>query len=125
MTEERLETPRQLAARVGITERQVRHLICNGQLEHVKIGSRVLIPVGAFGRFVEETKVKLCHVETKDRDFAGSSNVNASTSHGPNGAAAASARLARQTANRLKMSSRNGSMSEGVTQAHVIPLRSS
>jgi excisionase family DNA binding protein len=43
----RLETPRQLAARVGISERQVRYLVQSKQLEHVRIGSRVHIPNGA------------------------------------------------------------------------------
>ena len=41
---------------------------------------------------------------------------NASTSPGPNAAAAASARLALQTANKLKSSSPNGSKSEGANR---------
>jgi hypothetical protein len=36
--DDRLETPKQLAARVGISERQVRYLIQTHQLEHVMIG---------------------------------------------------------------------------------------
>ena len=35
---ERLETPRQLADRVGLTERKIRHLIQTRQVEHVWIG---------------------------------------------------------------------------------------
>ena len=54
---ERLETPKQLAARVGLSERQVRHLIETRQLEHVRIGCRIHIPVGAFARFLEAWKV--------------------------------------------------------------------
>ena len=50
--EERLETPKQLAARVGVKERHIRHLINTRQIEHVRIGSRVHIPFGAFARFV-------------------------------------------------------------------------
>jgi len=125
MVEERLETPKQLAARVGITERQVRHLIHTGQLEHVMIGSRVHIPLGAFGRFLETSMVKSCHVETKDQGCAGSPSAIASTSHGQSAAAAASARLVRQTANKLKTSSRSGCSAEGAVPAQVIRLPSS
>src|SRR5262245_3186445 len=96
--DERLETPKQLAARVGISERQVRHLIQTRQLEHVKIGCRVHIPVGAFARFLDARKVPSCQDETRGHGFIGSANASASTSPGPNAAAAASARLARQTA---------------------------
>jgi hypothetical protein len=122
---DRLETPKQLASRVGISERQVRHLIDTRQLEHVMIGCRVHIPVGAFARFVEATKVKPCHDETKDRAYVGSSNASASTSPGPSTAAAASAQLARQTANKLKSASRSGSSTEDAEPAQVIPLKCS
>ena len=71
--DERLETPKQLAARVGISERQVRHLVQTCQLEHVMIGCRVHIPVGAFAQFIEARKVVPCQDGTKDRDCAGSS----------------------------------------------------
>jgi len=52
MSEERLETPKQLAMRVGISERQVRHLIQTRQIEHVMIGCRVHVPNGAWARFL-------------------------------------------------------------------------
>src|SRR6516165_4322883 len=123
--EDRLETPKQLAARVNLSEGQVRNLIKTGQLEHIMIGSRVHIPSGAFARFLEAKKVKPCQDAIKDRDSVGSPSASASTSRGPSGAAAASARLARQTANKLKASSRNGCTSEDAAPALVIPLRSS
>src|SRR5262249_11373148 len=122
---ERLETPKQLAARVGISERQVRHLVQTRQLEHVIIGHRVHIPVGAFTRFLNATRVTTCHDETKGRGSAGSPSAIVSTSPGLNTAAVASARLARQTANELKKSSQNGSSSEAAAPAPVIPLRPS
>jgi hypothetical protein len=50
--------------------------------------------------------------ETKDRDFVGSTSANASMSPGQSAAAAASSRLARQTVNKLKSSSRNGCAAE-------------
>jgi hypothetical protein len=110
--EERLETPKQLAERVGLNERRIRHLIETRQIEHVWIGSRVHVPAGAFARYLEANKVKPCHDATRAPDFVGSTNANASTSTGRKMAAAASARLVRQTASKLKSSSQNGS-SEG------------
>jgi len=123
---ERLETPKQLASRVGITERQVRHLIASQQLDHVMIGCRVHVPVGAFARFLEASKVKASwHGETKVQNCAGSKSAAATTSSGPSEAAAASAALARQTANRLKSRSPN-SYSNGTGEpARVIHLQSS
>jgi excisionase family DNA binding protein len=41
-----LETPKQLAKRTGLSERQIRHLIETGKLEHVPVGSRIFIPAG-------------------------------------------------------------------------------
>ena len=65
--EERLETPKEVAARVGITVRQVRYLIQTRQLEYVLIGCRPHVPVGAFSRFLERKKVPPCQDETRDR----------------------------------------------------------
>ena len=123
--EERLETPKQLAARVGVKERHIRHLINTLQIEHAWIGSRAHIPIGAFARFLETNKVKPCHDETKARACVTSKNVNASTSHGQNAVAAASAQLARATANKLKSTSQSGCKSKAAEAAQVIPLQSS
>ena len=49
---EGVEAPKQLAKRVGITERQVRYPLQRGDLDHVMIGSRIHIPDGAFRRFL-------------------------------------------------------------------------
>jgi len=122
MTDERLETTKQLAARVGLSDRQVRHLIQTRQLEHVMIGQRVHIPLGAFARFLEANKVTPCQDETRDHACAGSKSEAATTSHGPSEDAAASARLARQTANKLKSRSPSGCKAEGEPRGHVIPL---
>ena len=69
---ERLETPRQLADRVGLSERKVRHLIQTRQLEYVMVGSRIHIPRGAFARFIEANRVTPCQDETKVPVFVGS-----------------------------------------------------
>jgi excisionase family DNA binding protein len=64
---ERVETPKQLAKRVGITERKVRYLLQRGDLDHVMIGSRIRIPDGAFRRFLASRMVKSCPDETRAR----------------------------------------------------------
>jgi hypothetical protein len=124
MADERLETPKQLAERIGLSTRQVRILLSDGRLEHVCIGARIMIPSGAYGRFLERNTVRKCRDETKDRAFAGCKSENPSTLSGQSMAAAASARQARKTANKLKSISRSGSRPECDEPAQVIPLRS-
>ena len=118
--DERVETPRQLAARVNVSERKIRELINTNQLEHVRIGCRQHIPVGAWGRFLEAKKVTACPDEIRDRGCTIARIEASSTSPGPSTVAAASAALARQTANELKQSSGNGSESEAAKSAQVI-----
>lgn len=125
MTSLRLETPKQLAARVGLTERQVRSLIAGGQLEHVMVGCRVHIPTDAFDLFLEQSRGKKCREETKGPASDGSLNVGAFTSPGQSTAAAASAQQARMIAARLKQPSGNGCKPAGGAAAPVIPLKSS
>jgi hypothetical protein len=122
--DDRLETPKQLAARVNLSERQVRHLIQTKQLEHVLIGSRILIPAGAFARFINRNRVTPCHDETMDRVSIGSTSAPVGTSSGPKEAAAASAALARQTANKLKSRSPSSCTNAADTPGLVIPFRS-
>ena len=121
---DRLETPKQLAKRVGISERQVRHLVQTKQLDYVMIGSRVHIPADGWPRFIATNRVRSCHDETKARDCGTSTSEAATTSLGRNVAAAVSAQRARQTATKLKSSSRNGCTAEDAETAQVIPLRS-
>jgi hypothetical protein len=123
--DDRLETPKQLAKRVGISEGQVRHLVQTRQLDHLGIGCRIFIPADAWSRFIAAKRVRSCHDETKARDCGTSTSEAATTSLGRNVAAAVSARLARQTATKLKSSSRNGCTAEDAGTAQVIPLRSS
>ena len=125
MSDERLETPKQLAARVNLSERQVRRLIQTGRLQYLMIGCRVHIPSGAFERFVQEGSVKPWRDEIRDHAYVGLINANASTSSGRSTVAAASAQLARQNAKKLKSCSVTGSKREASAAAHVIPPRSS
>jgi len=122
----RLETPKQLAARVGISERQVRYLIDAGELEFVRIGCRVHVPIKAFPRFLAK-KVTSWQDETRDHASAGSTDASASMSCGQSMAAAASAQRARRAANKLKRSSQTGCRTKDDAQApaQVIRLRSS
>src|SRR5262249_57215147 len=100
--DEWVETLKQLAKRVGISERQIRHLVQTGQLEHVMIGSRVHFRSGAFRRFLDSKTRKPCQDETRVRACDGSRNATPTMSPGPSTAGAASARLARQTAIQLQ-----------------------
>ena len=125
MSDEKVETLKQFASRVGISEGQARHLVNSGRLPHVRIGDRIFVPPGAWPSFLANNTVIRCQDETKDHDYGGSRSGNAFTSLGPNAVAAASARLARQTATKLKSSSRNGCSDEDGEQAQVIPLRCS
>ena len=121
----RLETPKQLALRVGLSGRQVRHLIETRQLEHVMIGCRVHIPCGAFERFVEERSVKPCQDETRVQGCDGSKSEGAITSPGQSTVGAASAARALQIAKKLKESLPNGFSPESGDMARVIHLKSS
>ena len=65
---DRVETPRQLAERVGIKERQIRNLIRSGELESIQIGSRVYVPADAWGLMIERKRTRTCPDETKERN---------------------------------------------------------
>jgi excisionase family DNA binding protein len=121
---DRLETPKQLAARVNISERQIRNLIRNGELEHVMIGCRVHIPADAWSQFIARKRSGNWQDETKVPGSGISQIAEPFISHGLSTAAAASAALARQTASKLKQNSASGCSSESDKMAQVIPLRS-
>jgi excisionase family DNA binding protein len=120
-----VETIKQLAERTGLSKRTIRSIIQSGELEHVCIVKRKYVPEGAFERYVDRNTVRPCRDETKVPSCVGSPNVGATTSPGPSMAAAASARLALQTANELKKSLGNGCTSEAGGPAQVIPLKCS
>jgi hypothetical protein len=120
-----VETLKQFARRVGITQGQARRLVQNGQLEYVTIGCRKLIVEGAWEKFITTNKVSVCLDVTQAPDYAGLPNAGSSTSSGANAVAAASAQLARATANKLKSCSPSGCTAEDAEQAQVVPLRSS
>jgi len=122
---ERVETPKQLAKRVGITERQVRYLLQRGDLDHVMIGSRIHIPDGAFRRFLASRTVKSCPDETRGPDYGGSRNGVAITSPGQSEAAAASARPGTADREQAQVVFAEWLQHRGRRTGPSIPLRSS
>lgn len=120
-----LRTPKQLADDEGLSVYQVGRLLEDKRLAFIEIGSRRLIPDGAWEQFLAEETVKPCRDETPGHASASSTSAGAITSFGQSADAAASAALARQTAKQLKSSSRGSCASAGTAQAHVIPLRPS
>lgn len=53
-----LETPKELAERLGWPERRVRSLISAKQLRHVKIGGMYFVPTEAFDEFLTANMVE-------------------------------------------------------------------
>jgi excisionase family DNA binding protein len=76
---DRVETPKQLAERVGINVRSIYNLIHNGELESVPIGGRVYLPADAWPQFLERKdaalcrKIELLEVEVHGCPFSGDS----------------------------------------------------
>ena len=124
---DRLETPKQLAERVGLKERTIRKLIHAGDLDSVRIGARDFIPVDAWGDLIERKRreKKAWQDETKVQSSDGSKIAEPSISPGPSTVAAASSRQAQQAARTLKTSSRNGFKPESEQSALVIRLKPS
>ena len=101
-----------MAERVHLKERTIRRLTHAGDLDSVRIGARDFIPVDAWGDLIERKRKKAWHDEIKVQSSDSLKIVESTTSPGQSTVAAASARLARQTASKLRSSSRNGCMEE-------------
>ena len=118
-----LRTIAQLRADEQLSRYQVEWMLRNG-LEHVKIGTRKMVPEGAFERFIEERKEATCPGETTALASGSSTSEAAITSCGQKAVAAASAARVRQIGSRLKSTSRSSSMTGRSEPGHVIPLKS-
>jgi hypothetical protein len=114
-----LRTIPQFCKEEGLTRYQVDLLVREGRIEHVQVGSRKMIPDGAYQRFIADNTVKACRVETKVLVSASSTSGEPSTSSGLKMVAAGSAARARQTAERLKSLSRTSSISASVRTDHA------
>ena len=121
----RLQTINQFAEEHGLSTYQVKELIRKGELSYVQVLGQKRIPEGAFEEFIARNRVSPCRDETKDHASDGWKSADASTSSGAKTDAAASARRAHGTVQRLKSLSRNSSKRASATPARVIPLRSS
>ena len=122
-----LATPKQAAAVMGPTELQVRGLIRDGRLAHLRIGKRVMIPRAAIEHFIAENTVIPCPDETKVHIFTGArgpEGMPSGTSTTLKTAAAGSAARALQIAGSLKSRLPNSSTSGPETPRRVIQLRS-
>jgi excisionase family DNA binding protein len=97
-----LLTIKQAVRRMGVKDGQVRKLTREGHLAHVKIGSRVMIPRRAIEQFIADNTVQPCRGEIPAPAFGFSKSADAFTSAGLNQAAAGSAALALQIANKPK-----------------------
>ncbi|MBZ0261952.1 MAG: helix-turn-helix domain-containing protein [Hyphomicrobiales bacterium] len=117
----RLETPKQLATRVGLSLGAIYRLINDGRLPFVRIGTRLRIPPGTWEEFIANNTVKPCRDAIRDPSLNFSPNAGVITSFGRSEAAAASAALARQTAQRLKSGSRSSCNATPENAVHVIP----
>ena len=125
MTNEQVETPKQLAVRVGISEYQVRELIRTGQLGHVRIGDRKFIPRGAWPRYLEANMKggTPWQDETRGQDSSGTDTVPPIISVGPKMDAAMSAARTQAISKRLKQSSQSGLLSDRNQPAQVVRLK--
>jgi len=85
----------------GHTRGQVNRMLDTG-LEHVKIGTRILILDGAHDRWLKENTVRRCPQETVDTAYIGLRNAVAGTLSGQSADAVASEARALRIAKRLK-----------------------
>lgn len=120
-----LETPKMLAARVGLAESAIKRLIDDGLLAFIPVGLRRRIPPGAWEDYLATHTVKSCRDAMKVQGFASSTSAAVSTSSGQRTAGAASAAQARQMAMKLRSNSRSSCTATRESSGRVIPLKSS
>jgi excisionase family DNA binding protein len=63
-----LESPKQLADRIGWPERRIRNLIAAKKLRHHRVGGSILIPTTAFTELLQQTEIEPCNVVTTPRN---------------------------------------------------------
>jgi hypothetical protein len=118
-------TIKQVATATGLTPYQIKVLLRERRLLHVRIGARLMIPRDAVERFLVDVTVPSCLVETPGRVSASLTNEGPTTLSGQKAVAAGSAARARQIALQLKSRSQSSSENAPGIRAPVIPLRSS
>jgi len=120
-----LATPKQVREVLPFSDYQLKALIRERQIGHVRVGSRVMIPRESVRQFIADNTVQPCRVETQAHVSASLRSAAPTTSSGPMPAAAGSAARALKIAAGLKSRSRSFSNNEAAQPGRVIPLRSS
>src|SRR5258706_10446461 len=92
----------QVAEVLGFSARQVRGLINDKKIAHIRTGSRFMIPRDAIQQYLLENTVQPCREETLVRVSASLKSGSAFTSSGLKADAAASAQRALRTASLLR-----------------------
>ena len=108
---------------LGLTLVQMRQLIRNRKIAHVRLG-HPMVPRDAIQQFIDENTVPTCPDETVAPGFVFSQSGNVSTSSGQKTVAAGSAQRALRIAERLKSPSQTSSTLETDQVDRVIPLKS-
>lgn len=120
-----LATVAQAAEVLGISASQVRRLIEDRRLAHVRIGPKLMrIPRDSIQQFVTLNTVQPCQDGTPAPASVSSRSAAPITSFGPNTVAAASEARALQISARLKSRSPSSSKRSLAAPAPVIRLRS-
>jgi excisionase family DNA binding protein len=75
-----LESPKELAARIGWPVRRIRNLIAAKRLRHHRVGGSIFIPAGAIDELLQSTEIEPCHVEGADLAWSAAKENLASSS---------------------------------------------
>lgn len=111
-----LESPKQLAARIGWPERRIRKLVNAKRIRHLRVGSSIFFPPNAAEDFIKENMVEPCPQDPKDRDLspARAKKTNTSGTRTPRRENHATKQQALRTANKLR---KNWKTSSGNNEA--------
>ncbi|WP_354205829.1 MULTISPECIES: helix-turn-helix domain-containing protein [unclassified Bradyrhizobium] len=120
-----LLTTKQASKLLGISDSNVRQLIKQRRIDHVRIGKRSMIRRDRLQNFIDVNTVTTCPDETQALGSAFSTSVDATTLSGQKAVAAASAARARQIANKLSKPSPSSFTPASGIPGRVIPLKSS
>lgn len=103
-----MESPKQLATRLGWPVRRVRSLIAARKLRHHRIGGSIMIPQGAVEELLKSSEIEPCHVEGADHAWSiAKENLVSSSASSTMMDSKRIVQQARQTALKLKKRSKS------------------
>ncbi len=110
-----LESPRELADRVGVSVASIRELIRERKLDHIFLTSgqrNPKIPAGAWERYINLNMVRACpdQSENPNSKSIARTRMGTSTSMSPKAEKAGNSQLSRATAKKLSSSGTNGAL---------------